>query len=190
MAAVAPYLAVVSTVAQVAGAMQEGNAAREAGRAAQQAAEFQAKQMEQRAGQERAASQRAAEEQKRRAQLVSSRAQALAAASGAGALDPTVVDMLGDLEGEGQYRALTALYAGEERATGLETGAAAARYEGEIAKRRGDAARRGSLIKAGGTLLSGASKFFGDEGIATMFDRFGGGGPSGSFHYGGSGYGF
>jgi len=190
MGAMAPFLAIASTGLQVVGTIAQGNAAAAAGKAQQQAAEFQAKQMEQRAGQERAAAQRRGIEQKRQATFASSRAQALSAASGGGALDPTVVNILGDIEGEGAYRALTALYAGEERATGLETGAAAARLEGQMARSRGSAARTGSYIKAGGTLLSGASDFFGSGGAQTMFDRFGGGGPGGGYHYGGSGYGF
>lgn len=152
-------LTAVGTIAGVAGAVQQGKAAQSAGRAQQQAADYNARVLEQQAGQERASSQRRAQAEQKQKTLVASRAQAVAAASGAGALDPTVTDVIGDIESEGELRALTALYEGEERARGLEARAQGAQYEGRVAGYTGDLARRSSLFKAGGTLLSGASRF-------------------------------
>ena len=86
----------------------------------------------------------------------------MAAASGAGALDPTILDMASDVEGEGTYRELLHTYGGEERQKGTLAQAAGVR-------RTGQAAATGSYFKAGGTILGGAS---------TMFDRFGGGRPA------------
>ena len=81
------------------------------------------------AGQERAASQRDAARERRNQRLLESRAQAVAAASGGGASDPTVTKVISDIAGEGTYRALGALYTGEDKARGLE----AAAYDNDTA---------------------------------------------------------
>lgn len=141
LAAAVPYISAAGTILSTVGTIS-------AGRAEDKAAKFQAAQMQQQAGQERAAGQREAIDERRKARLAESRALAVSAASGAGASDPTVLDIMGDLESEGEYRALTALYNGEERARGLESGAAAKRFEGATAKRAG-------YMKGGATILGG-----------------------------------
>jgi len=108
------------------------------------------------AGQDRASSQREAAEQRRQARLLQSRALAVGAATG-GASDPTVVNILANLEGEGEYRALTALYEGEEAARSKEMQARARRREAKNTKRAG-------LINAGSQVLQAAS---------TMYSRYG-----------------
>ena len=70
-----------------------------------------------------AASQRQANEELRQADLVASRALAVAAASGGGVSDPTVVDILARTRGEGVYRASQALYEGEERSRSIRISA-------------------------------------------------------------------
>lgn len=137
----AQMLMIAGTVVSTLGQIQAGNAARKS-------ANFQAAQMNQQAGQERATGQRAAIEQRRTARLASSRATALAAASGGGATDPTILNILGDIHTEGEYNALSALFGGEERARGLEMGAAAKVVEGKSAK-------QASIISAGSTLSTG-----------------------------------
>lgn len=138
------------TAMSVAGAIGQGNAARGA-------ANYQAAQLQQQAGQERATSQRQAMEERRRARFAQSRLQALAAASGAGATDPTVIDLSGDIAAEGEYRALTALFGGEERARGLTMNAQARRYEGQQQRRAG-------VMNAASTIMGGGY---------SMLDRFG-----------------
>lgn len=120
--------------------------------------------LEKNAGQERASSQRAAAEERRRARLASSRALAVAAASGGGASDINVTDAISDLEGEGTYRALTALHGGEQSARALEAAAydkrneaTMRRYEGDLYAWQGREARRGSRAKAVSTLIGGAT---------------------------------
>lgn len=137
---------ILSAVGQVGGAIGAKNAAN-----------FEAKQMISRAGSERATSQRAAAEERRQKNIVQSRAQAVAAASGGGASDPTVVDLQGDLEVEGEYRALSQLYEGEERARGLIGAASAKKVEGRQAL-------TGGLIGAAGTILSGAESLYSNYG--------------------------
>lgn len=118
-----------------------------------------ARQLDAQAGTERASSQRAAMEERRQARLAQSRGLALAAASGGGADDPTVMNLLADLEGEGEYRALTSLYEGEEQGRSLEAQADARRKEAKNAKRAGWMQGIGTILGAG----------------TSMADRYGGG---------------
>jgi hypothetical protein len=133
------------------------------GKAAEAAAEFEAKQLEMRGKEERAASQREALEKKREGDLVQSRFQASAAASGAGAgsMDPTIAQLSSDIAGQSKYGQLMERYVGEERKRGLDTQAKAREMEGE-------AARKGSMFSAFGTIVGGLSNF------AT---KYGAGGP-------------
>lgn len=144
---------ILSAVGQIGGAIGAKNAAN-----------FEAKQMVAQAGTERATSQRAAAEERRQKNLNQSRAQAVAAASGGGASDPTVVDIQGDLEVEGEYRALSQLYEGEERARGLIGAASAKKVEGRQAL-------TGGLIGAAGTILSGADSLYGKYGTKKPMTR-------------------
>lgn len=162
-------LSILGMFQQSAGAKQAGAAAQTNAAAQAQAAEFTAKQLDQQAGQTMASGQRASMEQLRQAKLVQSRALALAAASGAGASDPTVVNLMGKIGAEGAYRAGVAMYQGEEQARQLRLKAAGTRYEGEAAliggKTRSDAYSTASTA----SLLSGAG---------TLFARYGMGGPN------------
>jgi len=105
---------------------------------AKTAAEFAARQYEINAGQQTAAATIAAVEERRQANLRESRAIALAAASGAGASDPSVASIIGRIRGEGVYRANVALYQGAEQSRVLRMQAAAKHYEGLTALEAGD----------------------------------------------------
>lgn len=85
------------------------------------------------AGQERASAQREAIERQRKGRLLASEARAKGGASGA-VIDPTTE---ADILSVGKLNALTALYAGEERAVGLEREAEMARYSAELARFEG-----------------------------------------------------
>lgn len=125
----------------------------QAGAAEQQAANFQAAQLTQQAQAERASSQAEAQEERRQKELRISRARAVAAASGGG----QDFDLLGDLEEDGELRALTALWEGEERARGRKLQAASARQTGRNRK-------RASIFKTGSTLLQGGASFLDNYG--------------------------
>lgn len=142
--ALMPAISTAGTLLSTLGSISQG-------KSASVAAKYEAEQLEQKAGQERAASQRKAIEMRRRAGIAESRALALAAASGGGASDPTITNLMAGIAGEGELAAQTAIYEGEERARGAEMGAEAKRYEGKSAKRAG-------YLSAGATLLSGAAK--------------------------------
>lgn len=155
LAFIAPYVAAGGTALQAIGQIQSGNAAAKA-------ANYQAAEMRKNAGQERATAQRAAAEEHRRERIIQSNLIARSAGSGAGASDPTVIDLSGDIAEEGLYRANTALFTGEERARSLETGARLQQYEGKQKKRAG-------YYGAASTALS-----FGNSNAGqTLYDRYG-----------------
>ena len=157
---------VASTLIGTLGAIQQGRAQKAAGRAAERSSQYQAtlrdmqaRAREQQAGQERAAAQRAYAEEQRRGRIVSSRARNIAAASGGSVFDPTVLDILGKIESEADYRAGAALYEGEERARGLEYGADLERagaagdiFEGQATRQYYENRATGSFLSAAGTL--------------------------------------
>lgn len=157
MAAAAIALTLVSSVMQASATAAAGKAEQEAGLARQAALDHQAAQARSIAGQERASSQRGAIEQRRQARLLSSKALARAAAGGGGTDDPTVSNILGDIGAEGEFRALTELFQGEEAARGLEMQADLRVFEGQQAKRAGDTARKLANRQAFTQLLSGAA---------------------------------
>lgn len=138
----------------------------QAAKAQQAGLEFQAKQSEQQAGQDRASAQRHAMEQRRQATLMQSRVQALA---GGGGADEGVLELTGDIAGEGEYNALASLYEGEESALGREMQSQGLRMEGK-------SARRAANWKSASTIMSTASSMYG----AYSGGGFGGGGDGGS----------
>lgn len=149
-AAAAPIAMVAGTALSAGGSILGANA--EARALREQAAQLDAEAMT-----DRASSQRRMIEEKRQGRLAQSRAVAVAAASGGGADDPSIVNAVADLEGDSEYRALSALYEGETAARSKEAQAAANRRGAKAVKTAG-------VIKAVGSVLSTGS---------SMFDRYG-----------------
>lgn len=116
--------ALVSAVGTIAGGVAE-----------KRNADFEAQQMEMKAKEETAAAQRDAVQKRREGILVNSRAQALAAASGAGAGDdaPTIVKLMSQTSGEADYNARSSLYGGFSRSSGLMDSAKGRRASGKAA---------------------------------------------------------
>lgn len=156
---------VASTALTAYSQVQAGNAAEAQAEAIAQQNEYQAKVQRQRAGQERASSQRQVIEENRNKETVQGNALASAAASGGGTLDPSVIDIFGDLEAEGEYRKNVARYQGEDSAQYLESGANLSDYSASNARAEGKAAKKASRFKAGTTLLKGG---------VSMYDKYGG----------------
>lgn len=138
-------LGLVGTAASAAGTLA-------AGAARKSADDYQAAQLEQQAKEERAAAQREAERAKKEKDFVLSRQQAVAGASGLGALDETVQDLAGDVITQGALNEGMIQYGGEERAKGRRAQAASARLEGQ-------AAQTDSYFGAVGTLMDGVGSF-------------------------------
>lgn len=171
MAQLAPVLMAAGTVFSVAGQIQGARAAREAGQRRKVANEFEAQQLEQQSGQVIAAAQRQSLEEQRQSTLMQSRALALAAASGAGASDPTVTNLIAKTSSLGAYKSAVALYQGEEKARQLRVAASARRMEGDIMAAGGEQEAAARNIGAFGTALQGGGSLYGKYG--------GGGSPSG-----------
>lgn len=156
MAALALPAFIGATVLNAVGAQQQGAAA-------DRAATIEAQQMRQQAGQVRASAQREALEQGRQTRLLLSRQQALA---GGSASDPGVVTLASNLAAEGELRAASSLYEGEEQARGMEFGADMRRWQGRQARRAGNLKAVSSILTAAaaGAKFGGAG---GGEGFGT-----------------------
>ena len=157
-ATVSTAVQAAGTIMSVAGGMsQADNMRRSAYQNAENArvaAEANQKNLDYQAGQEQAAGQHEAEKARRKATLMLSRAQAVAAASGAGPLDES---LMAGIMGEGEREAGFATYGAEERAKGLryrgQVGAYQANAQGrqgiEGANNAADATIMGSFARAG-----------------------------------------
>lgn len=122
MAELAVIGTLISAGATIAGGVAQNNAAK-----------FEAQQMDMKAKEETAASQRDAMAKTREGNLINSRAQAIAASSGAGAGTdaPTIVSIMSRTAGEAQYNAGTSMYGGDSRARGLRDSAKGKRASGK-----------------------------------------------------------
>lgn len=129
------------------------------GREQYAAAQYQAKQLYQNAGQAEAAGQREAAVQIRQSELLQSRALAVAGASGAGTVDPTVLRIISGLAGEGQLAANTAMYNAGEAARGMRNQAAAGIFEGKQAKKASKVAALATVLSGAGNAAMAGSRF-------------------------------
>lgn len=135
------WVIIASTALKAGGSIMEGNAA-------DQAAKFEAKQIEQNATARYAQGTREVDEALREGRIVASNARAAMAASGGLASDPGAIEHLAKINEEADYNALAALYSAETDVQGMQSQAAARRFEGKLAKKT-------SRIKALSTVISG-----------------------------------
>lgn len=97
------------------------------------------------------------------------RAISVAAASGGGVDDPTMVNLLGDLNAEGEYRMMAKLYVGSDEAMGIYHEADMAMAQGEAEMEKGYANFAKTLMSAYGSYgemgkeFSGTMKKFGGK---------------------------
>ncbi len=147
------------------GMLERGRMARIAAERARVRAEFIAWQADRQAGRVLAIAQRRAIEERRVGDIAASRALAVAAASGGGVSDPTVVKLLADTKGEAFYRASVALYEGEAEARQLRLEAQARRLEGSESIVEGLRQQQYAGIAAAGTLFKGGASLYAKYGI-------------------------
>lgn len=147
---VLPSLSTIGTVASIGGTALGALGQMQQADYAANVAKVEAQALRQKANDEAAAGQRAAITNLRQAELVSSRARALGAASGTLATDPTQVDIEEDIEKQGRYNALSSLYEGlaASRAT---------RFQSDIDLFKARRIRSAAPMAAFGTILSGVS---------------------------------
>jgi hypothetical protein len=164
------WIGAIGTFAQVWGLLEGRKSAKVEAERKEVASEFEAEQAEVAGGLAMAASQRVALEEYGKADNVASRALAVAAASGGGASDPTIINLISDIKGEGAYRASVALYEGEQQARDMKIAAATRRIEGATAIEAGVNKSNAYGIRALGTAFAGG---------ASLYSKYGQGGPRG-----------
>lgn len=124
-------------------------------------AAYRAQSLKYAADESRAASQRQAFALGQQKDQALSRARAVAAASGAGATDTTVGNIEAGLENQGEFQKAMAIFAGENRARGLEDESRNALIAGvnrsSVNQYQADTLRSNAPLQAAGTILSGAS---------------------------------
>ncbi len=146
------WLSLGSSFLSAWGQLQGGRSARIAGERQKAAAEFEAIQEEEQAGIALAISQRQAAEEARQGRYQASRALAVAASSGGGVSDPTIINLIARSRGEAVYRSNVALYEGEAQARKLRLQAAATRITGADLAAEGVSRQTGALFSAVGTV--------------------------------------
>lgn len=132
----------IGTVGKVAGGYSQRNALNAS-----------AGQLSQEAGQSVASGIQGAIQDRRRATYVASNARAATAAGGLTTTGTSAVANLGQIRGEGEYRALTSMYQGYDRANELNFRADQMRTEGSNAVKSG-------WISGASTVLSGGTSFY------------------------------
>lgn len=159
-------LQIGSSILKTAGEISKGNAYEAIGARKQALSEFEAKQLDLQGEADLAAAMRAQVNEQRQSTLVNSLTLARAAASGAGASDPTVLNIMAQTSGESAYRQALALYAGESQARVDRMRAAATRYSGDIASGDAGVAKSASSMNAVSTLFSGGEK------LSSMYEKY------------------
>jgi hypothetical protein len=160
------------TIFQVYGSLKSARDAEQVGEQNKFMAGLEAKMLRRSATEQAAAGQRAAADERRRGELINSRAIALAAASGGSLTDPTIVNILASNAGETAYRSAVAIYGGLSRARSLQSQAVATEYGGELAKI--DARQ-----KANNYRVQALSDFFKSDIAGDLYTKYGGGGWGG-----------
>ena len=160
-------LTVASSLLQYKGSQDAARGSRVAGQRQRIAKEAEAGALESKAQQEVAVAQQRSFGETGRAKIIASRVIALSAAGGGGATDPTIINMLADIEGEGAYRAALQVYQGSEEARALRVRASGARYEGALAEEAGEAKSRAYKTSGVAALLQGAGSLYGKYGATT-----------------------
>lgn len=143
--AASPGFGIASTVLSTAAPLLSGISAKKS-------AYSEAEQAVTMASRAKAESQQAAQQDLLKGRYAESRARAVAAASGAGASDPTVINDIANLKANSLYNALSDLYSGNTQAESLYRYAQAKRNEG-------DASLFSGVIGGATTLMSGLQGF-------------------------------
>lgn len=162
-------LVIGATVASLAsGALTAVGAIRQ-GQAADAAARFEARQLDARAKEAEAAGQQAALERRRQAEVLKSRAIAVAGASGTGVLDPDVINIVSGISAVGEQNFQAELAQARGQAELQRSQAEGRRFEGREARQAG--IMRGAATALG--TLADTGMFFGQP--KTMFGTPGSG---------------
>lgn len=152
-------MAQLAAPAAIGGSLLSAFGSLEQGKQMFAASRYQAGQLRQNAGQAEAAGQRDAIAQLRTSDLLQSRALAVAGASGAGAVDPTVLRLIAGLAGEGQLNASMAMFNAGESARGMRNQAHATEFEGKQSKTASKIAALATMLTGAGNAAMASSRF-------------------------------
>lgn len=159
-------LGIIPIVASLAGAAIAAQGTIAAGKAQQQAAEYEAAQLEIKAKDQQAAAQREAQQYERKKELALSSLQATSAGSGFSATDPTSLAIADEIAKYGTYQEQMAQYGGLSERAGLEA-------QAQLRQMEGRAAMKAARTNAVGTIIGGIS------GMAGKWGSMSGGSMSG-----------
>lgn len=162
----APSLQVASTILSAGGQIARAQTYKKIAARRKALADYEAQQLELEAEGARGVGTRAAQDEALKAANVNSTALARAAASGAGASDPTIMNIISRTAGEGAYRSALAMYEGEAQARLDVMRAQGLRYAGVTGVSDAATAARQEQTAAAATLLSGGVK------TMSLYDRF------------------
>lgn len=139
------------------GTAGQGQALVDAAKRRQQAAHFEAEQLRVNAGQAFAESQRAAHFEGQKGEILAS---AIRARMGAGASDPTGINLLAEVMSRRAYNMQAALYSGRDRARLMNMQAGAKEYDAALAVQDARAGRRSHQFAAIGALAEGGASLY------------------------------
>ena len=144
MAAALPYITAAASVGSTIGKAN----------AEQQVADIQAAQLKKQSIATEAEAVQTAKFERKKADMLSSRVRALASASGSALSSGDIQNTLSDIDEQGEYNALAALYSGA-------TKAGSQRYQASVATSRGKQAKTSGTTAAAGTILEFSSNKYG-----------------------------
>lgn len=162
------HAAVISAVTAAAGGGLAAAGTIAAGNAAADAARQEQKQLAQMAAEERAVSSRKKAAVDLRTRQLLSRGQAVAAASGGGATDPTVMQIMGGIVEEGEVQKAEAMRQGIEAGKSLE-------YKGRLGVATAKTNKKLGYLTAGGQVLSAVGDAYSKYGAGLEIQKGGGG---------------
>lgn len=153
VSSVSPYVRGASAIGQIGGTILQVEGANQQAKAVQNQANYTSDQLKVNASNDMAAAEQTEQQQNLQNNYVLSKAQAISAASGGSATDPTAVTNMKTIAGVGRYRALTDMYNGQAKATADMNQAAATQYGASLAS-------QADTTRSYGSILSGASSLF------------------------------
>lgn len=159
-------LQVGSTILSASSNVARGRAAVAIGAKRKALSDFEAQQLEDSAIESRGTGMRGAADAALKTGQVNSETLARAAASGAGASDPTVMNIIARTAGEGSYRQALAMYEGEAQARLDVLRGAGLRYQGQNYEADAATAANQSNLGALNTVLSGGDR------MLSMYEKY------------------
>jgi hypothetical protein len=154
MGPIAPVLGIISTVASIGGTVLGVMAANQQGKYQEAVAKAQAKAANRQANEVTAQGQREAVVRAKQARLVQSRINAVASAGGGNASDPTILQLMGGVGGEGALQVANTI-------SDAKTQGGSLNYQADIYKMQGAQAAAGRKWDVAGAILGGVSNLAG-----------------------------